>query len=165
MCLAVTSQLDCTVSAPLSSVSSACRLCGQLQSARLQLVSSAVNVKCQLGRDLSAWLPSVSSSAHCKLICSLPASHVYVQLQWNPLSSNLSAQLQLVTAAAILKLSSTADCQLGCTRATPPQVSASNLSARLQSFSTVAHCCLRCNLPALQFVSVHSSPPFRHHIR
>ena len=76
MCLAVTCQLDCTVSAPLYSVSSACRLCGQLQSARLQLVSSAVNVKCQLGRALSAWLPSVSSSAHRKLICSLPSSRM-----------------------------------------------------------------------------------------
>ncbi len=49
--LAVTCQL--TLSSSVI-VSSACRLCGQFQSAWLKLVSSAVHIKCQLEHDLSA---------------------------------------------------------------------------------------------------------------
>ncbi len=51
------------------------------------------------------------------------------------LSSNLSAQLQLVRAAEILKPTSTADCQLGCTRAALLQISASNLLAAVTQHS------------------------------
>lgn len=61
-------------------VSSACRW-----SARLQLVSSAEHIKCHL----LAWLSAVSSRAHGMLVCSLPASHMYVQLQWNHLHQQL----------------------------------------------------------------------------
>ena len=93
--LSVDCQLQCDLSAEPF------RLCGQFQSAWVKLVSSAVHTKCQLVHDLSAWLPSVSLSAHCELILSLPASQVYVQQQWNELSSNLSVQLQLSSSAQL----------------------------------------------------------------
>ena len=55
------------------------------------------------------------------------------------LSSNLSAQLQRLRAAAILKPSSTADFQLGGTHAAPLPISASNLLAWLQAHRVKEH--------------------------
>ena len=135
-------------------------------SAKRQLSCSllALAALCQLTLMESAWLHTVCSSAVCHTISSWVMCHSSPILSTH-LCCNQACNLKCsfghccqdptpVASCGLTFLDAAeAGCLLGCTHAAPLQVSSSIMSACPQLQSTVGHCCLRCNLSALQFVS------------